>query len=142
MNEPGEQLHNSGETSKPPVEQRLREIATQLGFEETPELTQIRRKLAPDQLIEESTAIINDYQILGEAVIEKRKDSDDPKPQIIGLIVAVAGIKHANGFNDGYREDMNQAIMYATNIGDHDTSLKLRHILLENLEGRERKIRK
>src|SRR3989344_1264625 len=97
-----------GESAKPSIEQRLTEIATELGFSETPELTQIRGKLAPSQLIDESIEIIIDYQRAAEQVIEKGTDSEDPKSQI-GLIVALAGIKHANGFVD-YREDLNQAV--------------------------------
>ena len=135
---PNEQSPDSGESAKPSIEQRLTEIATELGFSETPELTQIRGKLAPSQLIDESIEIIIDYQRAAEQVIEKGTDSEDPKSQI-GLIVALAGIKHANGFVD-YREDLNQAVMYATNIGDHETVRKLRGILFENYDFRKREL--
>ena len=138
MSEPGEQLPNNGESSKPSVERRLAVIATGLGFSETPELTQIREKLTPKQLIDESIKIMIDYQKLAEEVITKQTDPTNPKPQI-GLIVVLAGLKLSNGFIDDYREDLNQAIMYATNISDHDTVRKLRRILLENYDFKERK---
>lgn len=119
----------------PLVEERLMELAERLGFKETPELVQAREKIKPDQLIDESRENIIAYQRLGEKVVEVGTDSADPKPQI-GLIVALARLKYANGFNDAYRDDMANAALYATNIGEHELSLQLRRILNKDLKYR------
>lgn len=141
MSELDEQIQGGGESSKPPVERRLIEVAAELGFAETPEILQTRERLVPDMLTDEAVGTITDYQRLGEEIIDQSKDSDNHRTQI-GLIVAVAGIKHTYGFLDEYRYDLNQAIMYATGINDHDTVRRLRGVLLENIDFRDRKTRK
>ncbi len=135
MNEPAENPPGDGESSEQSVDKRLIEIAEGLGFKETPELVQAREKLKSDQLIDESRENIIAYQRLGEKVVEVGSDSADPKPQI-GLIVALARLKYANGFNDAYSDDMVNAALYASSIGEHEVSLELRRILQKDLKGR------
>ena len=137
MTEPNENLPTDEDSSELSVEQKLAGISVRLGFKETPELVEARNKLKPDQLLDESREKIIAYQRLGESFVEQQTDSGDPKPQI-GLIVALARLKYANGFMDDYSDDMVNAALYATNLGEHDISLELRHILHKDLKGRPR----
>lgn len=130
MREPQDDRSDKRE-SPPPLGKRLYDIAAELGFYETPELRQVRDKLAPDQLTQDSIKIIIEYQKLGEKVVETNADRG-PRPQI-GLIVAMSAIKYTNGFIDESREDVEDAIEYAKNIGDFETLNKLLAILITEL---------
>ena len=126
MEYPGEA---DSEFEKLPLGQRLGQIASGLGFDETIALREIKGKLNPQQSIEESMEIIIAYQRLGEKIVAERPD--DYRPQI-GLIVALAGVKHSNGFIDDSKVNIQDAITYAHNGGDMETVSRLMTILIND----------
>lgn len=119
----------SSEVPKQPLEQRLGQIASDLGFNETNALKEIRVRLNPQQSLKDSVEIIIKYQRLGEKIAAVRPD--DYRPQI-GLVVALAALKHGNGFIDDAKENIQDAMTYARNAGDMETLSRLMTILLDD----------
>ncbi len=137
MNEPSEKSSGAKEPTEQSVEERLMDIAEKMGSKKTLKLVQAREKIKLDQLHPGSRKAIIAYQRLEEELVATKTDPSHPKPPL-GLSIAIASLKYANGFVDAYRDDMTNAMFYATRIGEHETVLELRKIFFEYLNPKNR----
>lgn len=127
-----------GEPYEQPVDARLSEIVRELGFIETPQLIKARERITPDLMTDECKKSIMAYEELGINHIISTTDTEDMRPQI-GLIVAMARLKYANGFFSDYRGSINDANYYADMIEEHEIARQIREIRDKDLNFRKRK---
>lgn len=107
-------------------------IAETLGFLETPDLVLIRQAIIEAQTIHGDTdtarELLAQYQAVGEVIISTLKTSHYSDRQI-GLIVATAIIRRDIGNINAAIGDLEDAIMYAQNMGQDELASKLHGIL-------------
>lgn len=112
------------------IEQRLFNIAVDLGFTETPELRNIREQCKPDLLLRESRKLIKQYQNLASQQVGEEQKPRDYSPVQAGLMVASAGLLYRNGLIKESEGDLGKAHLYLREMGDLENAKKLMTVLL------------
>lgn len=97
----------------------LNTLAGELGFHETDKLTSLRIAAIEASTtgdVELITRIIADYQQHAELAVSELTGEDYARAQI-GLIVATATLRRDSGRTEACRNDMQDALEYAQNMG-------------------------
>lgn len=117
-------------------EEILINYAQSLGFVETEEMQLLRQKTATldreeEEFEEEFIRQLNEYQALASPEIKKIQDQDPYSKAQIGLSVATATLDYSAGRFQRYRQAMEDAIDYASNMRFDEISDRLKEIQLE-----------
>lgn len=126
-------MTNDSEQESPEqtTEEFLLIYSTELGLIETNAMVEIRQLIKQTDNLDELKRLVTDYQVNGHEIVNKKTGQDFPRAQI-GLIVASAGIYHSKGLLDEFREGVEDAVTYASNVGEIETANKLRSVLASN----------
>ena len=107
-------------------------ITETLGFIETPDLILIRQAIVEAQTIRKDTeaaqALLAEYQAMGEAVVESAEYYSNAQ---IGLIITTAAIRRDIGNIGAAINDLQDALIYAQNMGHDELAPELRNAITE-----------
>ena len=107
-------------------------ITETLGFIETPDLILIRQAIVEAQTIRKDTeaaqALLAEYQTMGEAVVESAEYYSNAQ---IGLIITTAAIRRDIGNIGAAINDLQDALIYARNMGHDELAPELRNAITE-----------
>ncbi len=117
----------------PTIADKLLNAAREMGFVETQQLRDIRSKLLPNQSHEELVLITSEWQDAARKMVEEGKGGTFYKKQI-GLLIASAALYSKIGMNESSYEEINDAIDYASNMGEASIVDQLKSILSEREE--------
>ncbi len=121
------------ENEQPTFTDRLFNAAREIGFVETAQLRDIRSKFLPNQAHEELILITSEWQDAARNMLEQEEGGIFYKKQI-GLLLASAALYSEIGMNESSYEDINDAIIYASNMDEAGIVDKLKSILSEKQE--------
>lgn len=111
-----------------PTETLLQILTEELGFKETPDLKKYREALKSAENFGDFVAGLREYQKSGGVIVDHLDNSARPKGQI-ALILASANIYYSKGMFLNSREALEDALLYAVNIGYIEAEDKIRDIL-------------
>jgi hypothetical protein len=97
-------------------------LPEKLGFLETTELMLLKQTALETYAAsetEETIELRSHYQVVGEEVVNQPQGEEYTRAQI-GLMVATGLLRRDTGDVDGYINDLDDALMHATNMGYED----------------------
>lgn len=124
-----------------PIEERLQNLAQELGFIETEELKEVKDRFLDSRDEKKDKAIVDEYHRLAIKQVNQQPDKSLPRAQI-GLNIALAAMYRTRGYSADYQISMKNALHYASRAGDYETVNQLLAVLLkdEKYPGSYRKI--
>ncbi len=124
------EIGNRKEHEGPAFADKLLNAAREMGFVETQKLRDIRSKFIPNQSHEELVLITSELQDAARKMVEEGKEGTFYKKQI-GLLIASAALYSKIGMEESSYEEINDAIDYASNMGEASIVDQLKSILSE-----------
>lgn len=132
--EPGEESVEHSVSS--PLERLFEFTQNSLGFTEDQQMQLIRHQACAIALVDDETQdqfriLTTKYQSLASEPIDHIADLQERARAQIGLIVASAYIYHSANKPESYREAIQDALVYADNMGFEDVVRELKELELE-----------
>jgi hypothetical protein len=94
----------------------LQQLAEELGFHETEQLTELRDQIALTGSLNDAILLYHDYERLGRHEVDARSGQEGTRAQL-GLQVALARVWHEQGDLDRFCESLHGALMLADGLG-------------------------
>jgi hypothetical protein len=112
-------IFSSPETNETSKDREINDLPERLGFIETAELSLLKAAAIEAHLEnqqEQAEELRSHYQLVGEQLVNQLQGEAYTAAQI-GFIVALGNLRRASGKVEAYVHDLDDAIMYASNMG-------------------------